>query len=46
MDLILGEQKVRKELEAGLPLREIEAGWQEGLQEFMHVRAKYLLYSE
>jgi len=46
MDLILGDQKVRKELEAGLPLCEIEAGWQEGLQEFMHVRAKYLLYSE
>ena len=46
MDLILGDQKVRKELEAGLPLREIEAGWQEGLQEFTHVRAKYLLYAE
>ncbi|MCX5871234.1 MAG: DUF1343 domain-containing protein [Deltaproteobacteria bacterium] len=46
MDLILGDQRVRKELEAGLPLREIEAGWQEGLQEFKHVRAKYLLYSE
>jgi uncharacterized protein YbbC (DUF1343 family) len=46
MDLILGDQRVRKELEAGLPLREIEAGWQEGLQEFTHVRAKYLLYSE
>jgi len=46
MDLILGEQKVREELEAGLPLREIEADWQEGLREFKDVRTKYLLYPE
>jgi uncharacterized protein YbbC (DUF1343 family) len=46
MDLILGDQKVRQALEAGLPMREIEAGWQEGLQEFKGVRTKYLLYPE
>ncbi|MEK6200828.1 MAG: DUF1343 domain-containing protein [Desulfobulbaceae bacterium] len=46
MDLILGDQKVRHELEAGLPIKEIEAGWQEKLQEFKDVRAKYLLYPE
>jgi uncharacterized protein YbbC (DUF1343 family) len=46
MDLILGNQKVRKELEDGRPLREIEADWQEGLQEFKGVRTKYLLYPE
>jgi uncharacterized protein YbbC (DUF1343 family) len=46
MDLILGDQKVRKALEAGQPLKELEAGWQEGLQEFKDVRMKYLLYPE
>ena len=46
MDLILGDQKVRKGLEAGLPLSKIETGWQEGLQEFMKVRMKYFLYRE
>jgi uncharacterized protein YbbC (DUF1343 family) len=44
MDLILGDQKVRQDLEAGLPLRELEAGWREGLREFKDVRTKYLLY--
>ncbi len=44
MDLILGDQKVRRALEAGQPMREIEAGWQEGLDEFRSVRARYLLY--
>ncbi|MDP3694510.1 MAG: DUF1343 domain-containing protein [Desulfocapsaceae bacterium] len=46
MDLILGDQKVRKALEAGQPMREIEAGWQEGLQEFKDVRTNYFLYPE
>jgi uncharacterized protein YbbC (DUF1343 family) len=46
MDLILGDQKVRQELEAGLPLRELEAGWQEELREFQHVRTQYFLYVE
>ncbi|MBU3981939.1 MAG: DUF1343 domain-containing protein, partial [Proteobacteria bacterium] len=46
MDLILGDQKVRRELEGGVPLREIEAGWQKGLQEFNSKRRKYFLYPE
>ncbi|MBU1986186.1 MAG: DUF1343 domain-containing protein, partial [Proteobacteria bacterium] len=46
MDLILGDQKVRQELEDGLPISEIEAGWQERLQEFQSVRKKYFLYPE
>jgi uncharacterized protein YbbC (DUF1343 family) len=46
MDLILGDQKVRQEIEAGLPMREIEAGWQDGLQEFKSVRSRYRLYPE
>ena len=46
MDLILGNQQVRQALEAGVSVAEIEAGWQEGLQEFKGVRMKYLLYPE
>lgn len=44
MDLILGDQKVRQALEAGVPMMEIEAGWQTGLLEFKDVRTKYFLY--
>ncbi|MBW6521143.1 MAG: DUF1343 domain-containing protein [Desulfoarculaceae bacterium] len=46
MDLILGDRKVRRALEDGLPMREIEAGWQEGLDEFRNVRNRYLLYPQ
>ncbi|MFH2124650.1 MAG: DUF1343 domain-containing protein [Pseudomonadota bacterium] len=46
MDLILGDGKVRQELEDGLSISEIEAGWQERLQEFQSVRRKYFLYPE
>jgi len=44
MDLILGNQQVRQALEQGLPMKEIERGWQEGLQKFLDMRRKYLLY--
>lgn len=46
MDLILGSQKVRKALENGLSMGEIEADWQEGLREFKDMRMRYLLYLE
>jgi uncharacterized protein YbbC (DUF1343 family) len=46
MDLILGNRKVRQELEEGRPVREIEADWQEGLQRFMKSRTNYFLYPE
>jgi uncharacterized protein YbbC (DUF1343 family) len=46
MDLILGDQKVLHELEAGRPLLEMEADWQEGLREFMNGRIRYFLYPE
>ncbi len=44
MDLILGDKRIRQDLEAGVSVAEIEAGWQEGLQEFRAMRMKYLLY--
>lgn len=44
MDLILGSQKVRKALEDGVAVTELEESWQDGLQEYDEVRRKYLLY--
>ncbi len=46
MDLILGSQKVRRELEDGRPLGEMEGDWKEGLRRFQERRKRYFLYSE
>ncbi|MGE4403620.1 MAG: exo-beta-N-acetylmuramidase NamZ domain-containing protein [Desulfobulbus sp.] len=43
MDLILGDRSVREALEQGVPLREIEQGWQEGLTEYrQRIQAVFL----
>jgi uncharacterized protein YbbC (DUF1343 family) len=44
MDLILGDKELKNQLEAGIPLLEIEADWQEELQVFEKNRSKYFLY--
>jgi uncharacterized protein YbbC (DUF1343 family) len=44
MDLILGDQEVRNQLEDGRPVREIEGRWQEELQAFDRTRKNYFLY--
>jgi uncharacterized protein YbbC (DUF1343 family) len=44
MDLILGDQDVRKELEDGRAISEIENPWQGELQAFDLKRKKYFLY--
>ncbi len=44
MDLILGDKELRLQLESDVSLIEIEAGWQEELQDFDKNRAKYFLY--
>ncbi len=44
MDLILGDKQVRLQLEDGLPIVEIEEGWQDDLDCFDHSRKKYFLY--
>ncbi len=44
MDLILGDIRIRQDLERGLPIQEMELSWQAGLQEFRAMRTKYLLY--
>ncbi|GAB6192723.1 exo-beta-N-acetylmuramidase NamZ family protein [Desulfocastanea catecholica] len=44
MDLIIGDQRVRRQLEEGVPVREIEEDWQAELQAFDRLRKKYFLY--
>lgn len=45
MDLILGSQKVRKSIEQGTPILQLEQGWASDLEQFRNIREKYLLYS-
>ena len=44
MDLILGSQRLRHDLETMVPVMEIEEGWQPDLATFVERREKYLLY--
>ena len=44
MDLIVGDKTLRKGLEEGRDIEELEAEWQPELQEFLVKREKYLLY--
>lgn len=44
MDLILGSTTLRVHLEQGVPVMDLEAGWQEELGLFEELRQKYLLY--
>ena len=44
MDLILGSQQVRLDLEKGVHILELEQGWQEDLQAFDDLRQNYFLY--
>lgn len=43
-DVVCGTDKIRKAIEAGLSLREIEDSWAEGLKEFTEERRPFLLY--
>lgn len=44
IDCILGADRIRKELAAGVSLREMETAWQEELDEFAELRRPFLLY--
>jgi uncharacterized protein YbbC (DUF1343 family) len=44
IDIITGDEEIRKGLEEGRNLDEMEAGWQEKLKEFLARRKQYLLY--
>jgi len=44
IDILLGNGKIREEIEQGESLEQIEAGWQEELEAFGRKRQRYLLY--
>ena len=43
-DVICGTDKVRKQIEHGRSVKEIEDSWTDGLREFLEIRRPYLLY--
>lgn len=43
-DVVCGSDKIRKAIETGGPIEEIEQSWQKGLSEFKVIRRNYLLY--
>jgi uncharacterized protein YbbC (DUF1343 family) len=43
-DVVTGTDKIRKAIESGVGVREIEAAWREGIDRFRKDREKYLLY--
>ncbi|MBC8207820.1 MAG: DUF1343 domain-containing protein [Desulfobulbaceae bacterium] len=46
MDLILGDKQLRLDIEAGVPILDLEAGWQSELAEFEKLRRNYFLYTD
>ncbi|MEP7074160.1 MAG: DUF1343 domain-containing protein [Acidobacteriota bacterium] len=43
-DVICGTDKIRKQIEAGTPIREIETDWADGLKDFRDARKPFLIY--
>ncbi len=46
IDLLTGDDLIRRGLENGLTVPELEAAWQDDLARFMEVRREFLLYPE
>lgn len=44
MDVVCGTDKIRKAIESGVSIREIEAAWKSELKEFLRTRREFLLY--
>jgi len=45
-DLAMGSDQVRKDLAAGKSAAEIIGSWQDELDNFLQIRARYLIYKE
>jgi len=45
MDMILGSKHLRESIEAGVPIDELEAGWQNELRNFDTEREPFLIYT-
>ena len=43
-DVITGTSRLRERIDAGMSAAEIEESWREGVEQFVDVRRKYLLY--
>jgi uncharacterized protein YbbC (DUF1343 family) len=46
IDLLTGDDAIRRGLEQGLSVAELESTWQNDLEKFMEVRQEFLLYPE
>ena len=46
IDLLTGDDLIRRGLENGLTVTELESAWQDDLNRFMEVRQEFLLYPE
>ncbi|MGH9820152.1 MAG: exo-beta-N-acetylmuramidase NamZ family protein [Pyrinomonadaceae bacterium] len=44
MDVVCGTDKIRKAIEGGVSLREIERDWENGLKAYVEMRKEFLLY--
>ncbi|MFM9905687.1 MAG: exo-beta-N-acetylmuramidase NamZ domain-containing protein [Pyrinomonadaceae bacterium] len=44
MDVVCGTDKIRKQIEGGVALNEIESDWADGLTNFREIRKPYLLH--
>ncbi|WP_439116342.1 exo-beta-N-acetylmuramidase NamZ family protein [Paludifilum halophilum] len=44
IDKLTGSDRIRTQIDEGIPAREITAGWQKELKDFRQVRKEYLLY--
>lgn len=45
IDVIFGSDKVRKQIEKGASITQIEESWQQGVDEFIKLRENYLIYT-
>jgi uncharacterized protein YbbC (DUF1343 family) len=43
-DRLAGNSTLRSQLKAGLNVKEIKASWKSGIQTFLGIRSKYLIY--
>jgi len=43
-DVVCGTDKIRKHIEAGDPLKEIEDSWSQASENFRNARSEYLIY--
>ncbi len=43
-DILAGSSELREQIEAGLPIHDIARSWEPGVEEFLKIRRRFLLY--